>query len=350
MGKKKNKKEKKSPENINRNALLNYLSDVFFILTAIIIYRNVPYYKSFLAEQTQQEILVLGGAFLIFGFPYYYFYTDSQSKARKIIGGTGEFLWELIEYFKDKWAGKKKSFPPFPQEVKVSILFMIVKFYYLPLMLNFTFNHIFSLKNSGTDIIKGFFSEFFYKNIYIFLLNIFFLVDTLYYSFGYAVEAKFLKNEVKSVEPTLLGWSVALMCYPPFNSYTGGLIPWDKSEFLDFENPFIAFIFRFSIILLLAIYVWATLALGTKCSNLTNRGIVSRGPYAYVRHPAYISKNISWWIMAIPYMNGANIFGGLAWTSIYYLRAFTEERHLSKDPDYIEYCKKVKWRFIPYLI
>jgi len=36
---------------------------------------------------------------------------------------------------------------------------------------------------------------------------------------------------------------------------------------------------------------------------------------------------------------------------IYYIRAWTEERHLSStDPDYDEYKKKVKWMFVPKII
>jgi protein-S-isoprenylcysteine O-methyltransferase Ste14 len=35
------------------------------------------------------------------------------------------------------------------------------------------------------------------------------------------------------------------------------------------------------------------------------------------------------------------------WSFIYFLRAVTEERHLSSDPDYLAYCKRVPYRFIP---
>lgn len=67
----------------------------------------------------------------------------------------------------------------------------------------------------------------------------------------------------------------------------------------------------------MAIYSRASLALGFKASNLTNRGIVSHGPYKYVRHPAYICKNLAWIIGGFPmiYMaldNGStNIFAVL---------------------------------------
>jgi protein-S-isoprenylcysteine O-methyltransferase Ste14 len=35
------------------------------------------------------------------------------------------------------------------------------------------------------------------------------------------------------------------------------------------------------------------------------------------------------------------------WSLVYYFRAETEEAHLSKDPVYVEYCKRVPYKFIP---
>jgi len=37
----------------------------------------------------------------------------------------------------------------------------------------------------------------------------------------------------------------------------------------------------------------------------------------------------------------------LAFVGIYSLRAWTEERHLSMDPDYIAYKKKVRYKVFP---
>ena len=54
-----------------------------------------------------------------------------------------------------------------------------------------------------------------------------------------------------------------------------------------------------------------------------------------------------WWITLIPVMSSTFAMGMLFWTIIYYFRAVTEERHLGQDPEYVEYCKKVKWKFIP---
>ena len=90
--------------------------------------------------------------------------------------------------------------------------------------------------------------------------------------------------------------------------------------------------------------------MGAKCSNLTNRGIVSRGAYRIVRHPAYSSKLIAWWIMCLPILNVKVFISMMAWTILYVLRAYTEEKHLIKDIEYRAYMKKIKWQFIPYVV
>ena len=108
---------------------------------------------------------------------------------------------------------------------------------------------------------------------------------------------------------------------------------------------------RIIIIFLYTIFVWGTVALGVRFSNLSNKGINGRGPYGFIRHPAYASKNIAWWFEHMQYMKGgSNILPLICWNIVYTLRAITEERHLMKDPAYRAYCKKVKYRFIPGLI
>jgi len=75
-----------------------------------------------------------------------------------------------------------------------------------------------------------------------------------------------------------------------------------------------------------------------------------RGPYAYIRHPAYIAKNLGWWLTLIPIMSAPVFISMSIWSYVYYLRAITEERHLLKDKDYRGYCKNVKYKFIPCVI
>jgi protein-S-isoprenylcysteine O-methyltransferase Ste14 len=115
------------------------------------------------------------------------------------------------------------------------------------------------------------------------------------------------------------------------------------------------------LLLLMAIYASSSVALGWRASNLTHRGIVDRGPYAVVRHPAYICKNMAWWLGSFPIIGEAfsksaiaglwSILSIFAWSMLYFLRAVTEEDHLRKvDGEYAAYAARVKYRFIPGII
>lgn len=240
------------------------------------------------------------------------------------------------------------------KEEKVSVLFYLVKLFFTPVMLMFLIDNISSLMHlfstlsitnlpqiTKINILKIYFPFTFYLIL---------VIDTLIFAFGYIFESRSLKNIVKSVEPTALGWLVALICYPPLNDLTGKIFGWYSSDFSDFGNININLITASLSLIFFLIYLWASIALGFKASNLTNRGIVSHGPYKYIRHPAYSAKNLSWWLMAIPFIQTSGlvaILGLSVWTIVYYIRALTEERHLSQDIDYVEYSKKVKYMFIP---
>ena len=101
----------------------------------------------------------------------------------------------------------------------------------------------------------------------------------------------------------------------------------------------------FTILGLVIIYGLSTVAFGMRFSNLTNRGIITGGPYRYMKHPAYVSKNLSWWLVSMPFLSAAGpgtalrhcLLLGLL-NGVYYLRAKTEERHLGADPAYVAYA------------
>ncbi len=317
-----------------------YISNLILIWLAVYIYRNISYYSGFLSQQTQEIIFYFAVSYSIFGFLFYIFMPGDRIPQSK-----GLILFRAF----NKILG---NFPKsgFEKHEKVAFLFIIVKFFFLPIMLNFFLSNYSSVKDTFFNFsgISALFSINSFNNIlYPFLLSLIFMVDTLWFSFGYAFEAGALKNKVKSVEPTFIGWAVTLICYPPFNSFYGKYIAWHANDYIDFSTPNITFVARILIVLLLIVYVSATLALGTKCSNLTNRGVVSRGPYRFIRHPAYTGKVFSWWVTIIPIMSPLAFFSMFSWSCIYYLRAITEERHLMQDPDYKKYCEKVRYKFIP---
>lgn len=325
-----------------------YLFNIIIIWFAILFYNLLSYYKHFLRVEAQSFLFYCAVFYTVIGFFYYLLKKDYKESTK------GEDIFNLVLNL------ITFNFSKITKKQKTSFLFVIVKVFFLPLMINFVIGNYYYLK-SNLHIFTSFSSlltiNSFNSVLFPILLGLIFFIDTLWFAFGYLAEAGFLKNKIRSVEPTFLGWFVALICYPPFNSMAvNGVnlfgfslkgINWFANDYTFFYTHNITFIFRIIIIILLGIYVSATLALGTRCSNLTNRGIVKKGPYKFVRHPAYISKNTMWWLTIIPVMSLYAFISMFIWSFIYHLRTITEEKHLSKDIDYKIYKQEVKYRYIP---
>tara|TARA_Y100000310_G_C20565154_1_gene755122 strand:+ start:270 stop:1241 length:972 start_codon:yes stop_codon:yes gene_type:complete len=317
-----------------------YLSGVLIYCFGIAFVRYFPYYENILKPETQQTLLGLYLTYLLFAPIIYLFFAkpNSVNKPFLLLTGSKKIFLRIFS----KYLPQNNQPVKLLKKEKVAFLFLLVKIFYLPLMINFFYNnlnHLFYLYNQLSNPQLSLW--------YPLILTSIFALDTLIFALGYTFESKKLKNVVKSVEPTLFGWVVTIICYPPFNIWLGKYIPWGAHDHAIFPTPTITFIFRLIILLFLIIYLWATLALGFKASNLTNRGIVTKFPYSIVRHPAYICKNIIWWFTLLPVINWKFALGMSFWSLIYFFRITTEEKHLSKDPDYIIYKKKVKWRIIP---
>ncbi len=203
-----------------------------------------------------------------------------------------------------------------------------------------------------------------WTNLYrlVFLLTpLLFTIDIVLALIGYASTFKVLDSHIRSPNNRWLGWFAALICYPPFvlmdqfsqtNFRVGGTF-WD----LWLTNPTIKWAWAIAIVAALSTYVWATIAFGIRFSNLTHRGVLTHGPYRLSRHPAYISKNIYWWLIYVPWINQLSSSQALlnclllaVISLIYFVRAKTEEAHLSEDPAYLDYLNWFKsnplWRRI----
>ncbi|HKE96961.1 MAG TPA: hypothetical protein VKB34_21820, partial [Povalibacter sp.] len=251
--------------------------------------------------------------------------------------------------------------------VRQAGLALLLKFFFAPLMINWCLDHVANMAAAVIQCIDGFGEglrgrALFDASLFWALFQCILFADTLLFTIGYIVEVPALHNRIRSVDPTFFGWFVCLACYPPFNDFTGRFLEWQSSDFPHFDNDWLHLAANVLLLISMSIYSWASIALGFKASNLTNRGIVSRGPYSVVRHPAYAAKNFAWWIGALPtfivwFPSGdlrAALYSVCAmagWTAIYVLRAITEERHLLMvDNGYAEYMQRVRWRFIPGVI
>jgi protein-S-isoprenylcysteine O-methyltransferase Ste14 len=220
----------------------------------------------------------------------------------------------------------------------------LVKAFYLPLFVVFTHGQVRGILTYDLAGLQA--SDL---RLYHFLSEGIYALDVLYATVGYVLSLRVLDSHVRSAEPTMLGWVVALECYDPF---WRGLFSrfYLHYEGVGFESWLaghggLLWVWAGLILACEGIYVLATFAFGVRFSNLTHRGILTNGPYRYTKHPAYIAKNISWWLITLPFIphhgwaTAAKSTLALAGVNaIYFLRARTEERHLSRDPTYVEYA------------
>jgi protein-S-isoprenylcysteine O-methyltransferase Ste14 len=189
------------------------------------------------------------------------------------------------------------------------------------------------------------------------LIMLLFLVDVQIGTVGYLMTFRPLDAHIRSGNPYLAGWLAALMCYPPFVFAIMG------SGLLGYEfgtpgqgdanwtvwlagQPLLMWIWAMLLVALTGIYAWATVAFGLRFSNLTYRGVLTNGPFRFTRHPAYLSKNLFWWLSTLPFLvtNASatdavrNVASLLLVNLIYYWRARTEEDHLwHEDAKYRAY-------------
>ena len=328
-------------------ALKRYLAGLALYSLAMLLYTQSGYYHRFLSRDTILALTALYLVYVFAGLPWLIWHQPRKHKSVLMLGAVFEFFRLFRSFSVSHLPGKKKLEVSLSKENKTALLFMLVKIFYVPIMLNYFFANsrsaVFFLQNRLLD---GNFS-FNFRVDYVNLFSIIFMLDTVFFVFGYLVEHPRLKNVIKSVEPTALGWAVALASYPPFSTITGGYLNWYSSDYFKFPDPAVDWLMKIVVLLLLCLYLWATFSLGFKCSNLTSRGVVRNGAYKYIRHPAYVGKMLAWWIMALPRLSLGMMASLAGWTLIYYLRAVTEERHLVSDPDYRRYIKQTRYRFIP---
>lgn len=234
-----------------------------------------------------------------------------------------------------------------PASTKTHLLNLTIKGFFIPMMVSFAVPDIAAAHNlvRHWNEIGGI---YFYKIFDFLYLNIF-LMDALFFTVGYIFTFRALGTHIRIPETRLPGWIFCLICYPPFNSVTFGNYflysrpitwgPWLA------QTPILREAWGICILFLAFIYFYSTVVFGLRNSNLTNRGIITAGPYRWSKHPAYISKNVLWWMTNIPFIadNMADVFRNMVLifgvNFIYFMRAKCEERHLMADPAYVAYAR-----------
>jgi isoprenylcysteine carboxyl methyltransferase (ICMT) family protein YpbQ len=182
-------------------------------------------------------------------------------------------------------------------------------------------------------------------------------VDVVLAVVGYIFSMRLLGTEVVATDETWRGWVATLICYYPFSNVLYG-------SYLTYEEgyrwgdalagTYIAYImYGLTVLFFHTLYLTASLNFGIRYSNLSHRGILTDGLFRFTKHPAYLFKNIVWWMVGIPFITNGSWIDAvhnsailLCVNAVYWWRARTEEYNLSRDPAYVAYALAMNERSI----
>ena len=314
------------------NKLLGLGATIGFVA---LLYWVFPEYQGDFYDRYYQFLTIVTPLWLVVSVPYFFLVTRYMQKPKDgywHIGRLVTLQWHDIDF----------------EVIKQHLLGWLVKLFFLPLMLIYVFDKIGHYRGADFAEILTSFQVFFD-----FTFGFLFYIDLLFVTVGYLCTVRLFDAHIRTTEYSFLGWTVAIVCYQPIWSQLSRFYldydPGTAWGYWLWDINWLYTLWGSCILLLIAIYVWATLPFGIRFSNLTNRGLLTNGPYRYTKHPAYISKNISWWMISMPFLTNGHPSEVirlslllLALNFIYFMRARTEERHLSLDPTYSAYADYIE--------
>lgn len=319
--------------------LMGIMGSFAFLYWLIPEYRNESYQTFF---KLTRLCLPYIGLIAVF----YFIWMDTR-----LVNPEDEY-WHAGNFVTGQW--KKVDF----SQLKKLYLGWLVKAFFLPLMVQFIYSDLGNFANTRLawpDSLDGAaWSAFINREFYVIydqIIRLILIADLLPAVIGYAFTVKVFDNHIRSADDSFRGWAVCLVCYPPFwtilffSHYFPYMDSFNWSNWLG--DHWLRWPWAISIIICMSIYASASVCFGNRWSNLTYRGLMANGVYRICKHPAYFFKNLSWWLIGIPFIieSGADFESALKQTLffigvnfIYYMRAVTEEKHLSRYPEYRNYA------------
>jgi isoprenylcysteine carboxyl methyltransferase (ICMT) family protein YpbQ len=315
-----------------KRVLLKYVGGIATLAGMALAYWLFPEYRGEFYAPYYQALYVGVPLYVVVGMFSLWFFDSRLSNPQDIYYKIGRAL-----IFREQMS---------PKLLIQHTLQWLVKAFFLPLMFVYLVGHAdISLHFQGTFLS-------WYDNLY----RLCYLIDVAFVVVGYYTASRLFDSHIRSADPYAGGWVSALICYQPFWSLvSAGYIMYYFSPTWGVwlaDSPVIHALWGTAILASLVVYVWATICFGSRFSNLTHRGIINFGPYAYCKHPAYVAKLISFLLIQVPWaaespnnaIRGMALWGVLAF--VYFCRAKTEERHLRLvDGTYAVYEQQLKQRW-----
>ena len=105
--------------------------------------------------------------------------------------------------------------------------------------------------------------------------------------------------------------------------------------------------------LAVALMVWARITFGRRSfhasADPTAGGLMTAGPYRFIRHPIYASVLYFVWAAVLSHLSAVNFLCGMVGTLGVAIRVYAEEKLLlDRYPEYAGYAARTS-RFVPFL-
>ncbi|MBK6974162.1 MAG: hypothetical protein IPH26_14870 [Sterolibacteriaceae bacterium] len=118
-------------------------------------------------------------------------------------------LWHLGKVVLFQWEGVDG------RAVGQQLLGWLIKGFFLPLMFGYMCSDIVRLYQYDYGKLVSF------RETWEFLYFFLFYMDVVFGTMGYVMSLRLIDTHIRSSEPTMLGWAVAVVCYEPFWSLIG---------------------------------------------------------------------------------------------------------------------------------
>lgn len=335
-----------SPRNFKEvliKSFVKYLGVVFGMILILFMYWLIPEYQlvKYLEPINEAKFFVIM-LVLILAFPM--IFLSEYLLGHKDDGTYNMGLFATLQLEKINW----KIFRDGILEWLIRLIF---------LTLNFTS----AVKYIGDYRLDPLFvTKLNFTNFVISIEPIIFLIILIVILPGYLFSWRIINNDTKKIDSSWFAWSFLLICYQPFIGtifnttfkYTSelpatvGAPVWVYLTTSTFTSLYILQLILGTLILIsFLMHLWGEAILGIRSSNISNKGIITNGPFRITKHPVYLFKIFAWFLISLPFFNALTALEslrlGLAFLficAIYIGRCISEERLLASDKNYVEYA------------
>jgi len=103
-------------------------------------------------------------------------------------------------------------------------------------------------------------------------------------------------------------------------------------------------------LLSLGILLYARLSLGRNIGFVpAQRQLVTDGAYAYVRHPIYTGIFVIYFSVTLSRFSPVDLMLAAIGVMLFMVKSLVEERFLAQDPQYRQYMRQTRWRWVPWI-